>query len=319
MEIVVIGGGVIGLTTGICLLEAGHAVRICARDLPPETTSDVAAAVWYPYRAYPRHRVEQWGRISLEQFHRLAALPESGVSRIAAIELFDERAADPWWRDLVAGFRHAGPSELPDGYADAYVFSAPLIDTSLYMPYLLRRFQSKGGRLEQREILRIDDLAAPGRVVVNCAGLGARELANDPSVYATRGQIVRIGAIPLDRFLLDQHGRRRLAYVVPRRDDCILGGTAQEQDERREPDEGTAREIGEKCAELVPAVRQAEILGHAVGLRPCRPEIRLETERLPDGTPVVHNYGHGGAGVTLSWGCAAEVVERVGRLTEEGI
>jgi D-amino-acid oxidase len=311
MDLVVIGAGVNGLTTGICLLEAGYAVRIYARELPPETTSNVAAAIWYPYRAEPRRRVEDWGRVALERFRDLAALPESGVSTITGCELFDEPAADPWWRSLVADFRRAAPEELPSGYADAYIFTAPLIDTSLYMPYLLHRFRSSGGSIEQRAIDRLADLCGPGRIVVNCAGLGARELADDASVYATRGQIVRTGPISLDRILLDQHGHNRLTYVVPRRDDCILGGTAEEQDERREVDAATAREIVRKCALLAPSVREAEVWGHAVGLRPCRPEIRLETECAPEGGAVVHNYGHGGAGVTLSWGCAAEVVARV--------
>jgi D-amino-acid oxidase len=271
----------------------------------------VAAAVWYPYRASPRHRIEGWGRIALDRFRRLAALPESGVSTITGYEFFDERVEDPWWRDLAAGFGHAAPEELPAGYAHAYVFTVPLIDTSIYLPYLRECFRSAGGRLERREIDRLADLCAPGRVVVNCAGLGARELADDPLVYPTRGQVVRIEPIPLDRFLLDQHGRHRLAYLVPRRHDCILGGTAEERDERMEADAATAQEIVRKCALLSPAARDAAVLGHAVGLRPCRPEIRLETESRPEGGCVVHNYGHGGAGVTLSWGCAAEVVDRV--------
>jgi D-amino-acid oxidase len=95
LEIVVIGAGVIGLTTGIRLLEEGHTVRLLARDLSPATTSDVAAAVWYPYRAYPRHRVEAWGRTALDCFRDLAARPESGVNQIVGCELFGEPAPDP--------------------------------------------------------------------------------------------------------------------------------------------------------------------------------------------------------------------------------
>jgi D-amino-acid oxidase len=71
----------------------------------------------------------------------------------------------------------------------------------------------------------------------------------------------------------------------------------------------TAQEILEKCRLLEPALSQAAILGHAVGLRPGRREVRLELEWLAGGRAVIHNYGHGGAGFTLSWGCAREVVE----------
>jgi D-amino-acid oxidase len=80
------------------------------------------------------------------------------------------------------------------------------------------------------------------------------------------------------------------------------------------PDPATAAAVLERCATLVPALRAARVLEHRVGLRPTRPAVRLEAGLLDDGRPVVHDYGHGGAGVTLSHGCAAEVVELVSRL-----
>jgi D-amino-acid oxidase len=64
------------------------------------------------------------------------------------------------------------------------------------------------------------------------------------------------------------------------------------------------------CTAIDPRLRGAEILGHRVGLRPCRPEVRLESEPL-DGGVLWHNYGHGGAGISLSWGCAAEIAASV--------
>jgi D-amino-acid oxidase len=57
-------------------------------------------------------------------------------------------------------------------------------------------------------------------------------------------------------------------------------------------------------------VAKAKVIGHLVGLRPRRPAVRLELERR-DGKAIIHNYGHGGAGISLSWGCAQEVVELV--------
>lgn len=101
------------------------------------------------------------------------------------------------------------------------------------------------------------------------------------------------------------------AYVVPRRDDVIMGGTAIVNDWTTEPDEQATRGIIERCASICPALAEPEILRVKVGLRPGRPTVRLEQEERPDGRCVIHNYGHGGAGFTLSWGCAEEVAELV--------
>ncbi|MEN3279080.1 MAG: D-amino-acid oxidase [Solirubrobacteraceae bacterium] len=121
------------------------------------------------------------------------------------------------------------------------------------------------------------------------------------------GQIVRVAAPDVTEWLVDQRDPDRLVYVVPRERDVVLGGTAQEGDEDREPDPATTEAIRARCAELVPAVRDAPIVSVAVGLRPARPSVRLEAE-----SRVVHCYGHGGAGVTLAWGCAVEVAALLG-------
>jgi D-amino-acid oxidase len=71
-----------------------------------------------------------------------------------------------------------------------------------------------------------------------------------------------------------------------------------------------AEAIRERCIALVPALKDATVLEHKVGLRPGRKEVRLELEPLANNRAVIHNYGHGGAGFTLSWGCAAEVADR---------
>jgi D-amino-acid oxidase len=135
--------------------------------------------------------------------------------------------------------------------------------------------------------------------------LGARGLAGDDSVAPIRGQILRVRNPGLGRFWLDEENPAGLTYVVPRSKDCVLGGTAEEGawDTRPDPE---AAGILRRCAALEPLLEDAEVLEHGVGLRPGRPEVRLELEGLADGTPLVHNYGHGGSGVTLSWGCAEE-------------
>lgn len=81
-----------------------------------------------------------------------------------------------------------------------------------------------------------------------------------------------------------------------------------------EADEKAAAGILARCAEVEPQLINAEILGIVSVPRPTREPVRVEADRLPDGTPLVHNYGHGGAGVTLSWGCAVEVEGLLGGL-----
>ena len=82
----------------------------------------------------------------------------------------------------------------------------------------------------------------------------------------------------------------------------ILGGTATAGDDNIDPDPAVAAAIVERCARIEPRLLSARVIGHRVGLRPARPTVRLEREGR-----IVHNYGHGGAGVTLSWGCARYV------------
>ena len=154
-------------------------------------------------------------------------------------------------------------------------------------------------------------------MVVNCAGLGARKLVGDPSMAPIRGQIVRVSNPGLERFSLDEGNPEGVTYVVPRSDDCILGGTAEEGEWDTEPDPKTAANILRRCATLEPRLEGSEVLEHKAGLRPGRPEIRLEREDVAHGVPRVHNYGHGGSGVTLSWGCAEDTLALVRQAVEE--
>jgi len=165
--------------------------------------------------------------------------------------------------------------------------------------------------VERRRLSSLEEAAEEACVVVNCAGLGARELVGDASMEPIRGQIVRVRNPGLERFILDEANPGGVTYIIPRSEDCILGGTAEEGEWDTEPDPDVAAGILRRCAALEPRLAGAEVLGHAVGLRPGRPEIRLEREDGPGGAPRVHNYGHGGSGITLSWGCAGETLRLV--------
>ena len=296
MRAIVVGAGVVGLTTAVRLREAGVAADIVAREEPHDTTSAVAAALWYPYRALPVERVTAWSAATYEALAGLADLAGSGVRMRAGTELLAAGAPDPWWRDAVPGLRRT---------REGLCFVAPAVDMSVHLPWLVDRLHALGGAIERRHVATLDELEADA--VVNCAGLGARELAGDATLTAVRGQVVRVTAPDVQEWLLDQSDPQRLVYVVPRENDVVLGGTAQEGAEDTAPDPATTDAILARCGALVPALRDAPVVGVAVGLRPVRPEVRLEAEGR-----VVHCYGHGGAGVTLAWGCAGEVAALLG-------
>jgi D-amino-acid oxidase len=305
-EIIILGCGVSGLTCGIRLLEAGFDVTIVARDLPPHTTSNVAAAIWYPYQAYPEDRVLAWGRVTLDEFYRLMDVPEAGVSTVTVLQLLRQPTPDPWWRDAPRHFSRM--AEPPPGYQDGFVVEVPLIETPKYMRDLVQRFEAAGGRIEQRAVSTLAELYSDHTLIINCAGLGAREVAGDETVYPIRGQVARVKRPADARCWLGEDDENKLLYIIPRSDDCILGGTSQEGDWTLEADPDTAAAIVQRCSALEPALKDVAILEHRVGLRPGRHEVRLELERVGDNCAVIHDYGHGGAGFTLSWGCAAEVV-----------
>ena len=312
MNILVVGCGVVGLTTAVRLQEAGFGVRVHANALPFDSTSIVAAAVWYPYKAYPEDRVLEWGRKSFEVFKELEKDPVTGIDMREGIELLHEPAPAPWWQSAVPGVRQCAEEELPSGYRDGYAFTAPAVEMPIYLRYLMERFRAGRGRVEQRYVSSLQDAIDEGAdVVVNCTGLGARELVPDESMVPIRGQVVRVSNPGLGTFLLDEENPDGVTYIVPRSSDCILGGTAEEGRWDTEPEPEVAEGILGRCAKLEPRLEGAEVLEHKVGLRPGRPEIRLKRDDGYGDTPVVHNYGHGGSGVTLSWGCAEEVLHLI--------
>jgi D-amino-acid oxidase len=313
--VLVVGCGVIGLTAGVLMREMGLDERIVTAALPLQTTSSVAAALWLPYKAYPEDRVLTWGSRTFEVFEDLSRVPESGVRMRQGVEIWREPVPDPWWASAVPGVRRCTDDALPPGYTDGHAFVAPVIEMPVYLGYLMDRFVRSGGRVEHRALSSLEE-AGEESVVVNCAGLGARELVGDPSMEPIRGQIVRVRNPGLERFVLDEDNPEGVTYVIPRSRDCILGGTAEEGEWDTEPVPETAAAILRRCAELEPRLAGAKVLEHKVGLRPGRPEIRLEIEDVAQSPPRVHNYGHGGSGVTLSWGCAEETLRLVRQMLD---
>jgi D-amino-acid oxidase len=292
------------------LLKEGYTVEIWAKEVPPHTTSDVAAALWYPYLCNPREKAISWSKDTHDYLkeHALGD-PRSGCIMRSFIELFEEPVGEPWWGAAVDAYRRPLPKELPEGYVDGYQTDVVLMDSEVYMRWLVTLFEELGGQLSIREVSDISEAFDHNPIVINCTGLGSRDLFDDERVYPVRGQIVRARVNSFEDILVSETAAG-LSLIAPRIDDVVLGGTSQAHNWNLEEDPADTAEILRKVAALSSSFAEVDILDVKVGLRPARDEVRLEAVQWEGGI-VFHNYGHGGAGYTLSWGCAQDVVKLV--------
>jgi len=329
-EVLVVGAGVSGLTTAVCLAEAGVRTEIRADRLPPDTTSAVAGAIWGPHLVEDGERAARWRGATLAVLRELAAGPDgpaAGVRTASGAHIHrgsaDAAPDPPDWLGELGGWRPCRPAELPPGFTGGWRYTAPLVHMPTYLGYLRARFERAGGRLAVAAVASLAGAAreAGASAVVNCSGAHAQQLAGDPEVTPVRGQAVVAANPGLIEFLVaPSDDSAELAYLFPHGDTVILGGSEGPGDWNLEPDPAIAERILRDCAALEPRLAGARVLAHRVGLRPVRPEVRLEAEPAgpagPGGGPlIVHNYGHGGGGITLSWGCAREAA----RLAADGL
>lgn len=305
-DAVVIGAGVIGLTSALCLTEAGVRVAVWAASPPRQTTSYAASAMWGGSFLEPADDVRRWAEVTHDELHDLAGRSGTGV-RIANGTLAAERAAEPPPPRAFPGVEVFPHDDVPAGYAAAFRVAVPVLDMPRYLDYLVRRLAEAGVEIEVRPLRSLTDAAERTPVVVNCAGIGARELAGDGALRPVRGQHVVVENPGLEDFFMAEPAGSRWTSFMPHGDEVVLGSVADEDDWRLEPDLAVAEEIARRCAEVEPRLRGARVIEHRVGLRPARFAVRCEQESL-GAVRCIHNYGHGGSGVALSWGCAREVV-----------
>ncbi|WGS52273.1 FAD-binding oxidoreductase [Paraburkholderia sp. D15] len=360
LHALVIGAGVSGLTTALCLHERGITSTVVGEKFSPHITSNVAGALWewppavcgYHHDEISLARSKAWCMTSFRKFETLAAIPEAGVyvrsvtfyfrnlieeNEFHLTKMNEIEAQVP---GFVRGTHLIGDNGVNPhiGLIDAYRHLAPMVDTDVYMKWLLQRVRAAGievvarriaGDLHDNEAALKQEFGAD--VIVNCSGLGARELAGE-SMYPLRGAVIRLVndgtrmpkltqafCVSHDNVTSDQD----IVFIVPRGENRIVLGAIAEADQwstdiglhNYEP----VRRIYERCTEFLPMLKDAEIdpvEPVRVGLRPFRKgNVRLEAVT---GTSIIHNYGHGGAGVTFSWGCATEVAERVAELFDSG-
>jgi D-amino-acid oxidase len=322
-RVAVVGAGVVGLSCAVRLAEAGIEVNVLARDLPLETTSAAGGGLWLPHPCDPPDDVVRWARATSAELVRLADEKEprngSGGVRVLPGTLLQRfrPAPEPAWSHPLADVVQLTPVHQPaPGHAFGHRLIVPVVHMPKYLEYLVQRLVTASGTLT-----RFPLAALPTRgIVVNCTGTAARALACDPTVRPVRRQIVLLADPGLGEWWYD-NDPEHLAYVLPRGTDVVVGGGALDDCWDTTPDEATARRLVRQAVELVPALSGAPVLGHRVGLHPVRPSVRLEVERHP--TPDdpdhvrVHCYGHGGSGLTLSWGCAEDVAHLVADLLPE--
>jgi D-amino-acid oxidase len=306
MDAIVVGAGVIGLTTAITLTEAGLTTRVLAADPPEQTTSHASGAIWGPSHTSTGSRPREWARVGLEVLSDLAADPRSAVRQVSGIEVSLAPATDPSWFALLPSRRLLSPAELPSGFASGARYTAPIVTMPRYLGYLVDRLKAAGGILDiGAPVTSLRSVDAP--LIVNCTGIGARDLVPDPAVVPLRGQVVIVANPGIEEFFRAPSDGTDSTYIFPHGDHVLLGGTSHDNDWDLAPRPAITERILRSCAAVEPRLRGARVLAERVGLRPYRPTVRLEAEDLGDGRVLWHNYGHGGSGVTLAWGCAREL------------
>jgi D-amino-acid oxidase len=318
-RVAIVGAGVSGLTCGVVFAERGHRTAIFAKEIGQQTTSGAAAALWFPYDVEPANKVIAW---ALETFRTLIDLAGSAESGVSIIELrqFSRTGAIqiPDWALPLGG--RSLPSSIMSSqvetsldqksveFAGGFVLNVPLMDTTIYLGYLANRFLKADGQIIENVCFeKLEDVDPKFDLVINCAGIGARELAHDADLESHRGQVAivpRIKDLPYAVVCDDAP----LMYAIPRTNDCVFGGTNDLNDDLGVDSETTARIVAE-CSRAL-KIEKPNLLAERVGLRPFRKSgVRVERAHLRDGRTLVHNYGHGGSGFTLSWGCAEEVFD----------
>lgn len=263
-QFAVLGCGVMGLSTARLLQRQGRDVTIYAKGLPPETTSNVAGALWLPTSVFNQQKVgtaflEQFGvacKRSNEAFQTLVG-GDYGVRWIETFELRGDAPAQE--RELAGGAQlypdtkiHKDPKQY-FGFPHTRQFSTMLIEPSVYMRALMRDYQIAGGRVVVKEFRGCEEIEALKEpVVMNCTGLGARELFDDRTLIPVRGQLEFLLPQPeLDYcYLMGSY------YMFPRSDGVVLGGTFEHERWALEADPTQTADILEGHADVMKGLRR---------------------------------------------------------------
>ncbi|WP_087724046.1 FAD-dependent oxidoreductase [Pandoraea sp. PE-S2T-3] len=308
-RVIVVGAGVSGLTTAVTLSMAGCDVAIHAAEAPAQTTSALAAAIWHPFYQAPDLVYLENARQTYAEMARLSDDVASGVVMRPLTEYFERDAGTPWWSACVPSVMRLR-ADVPSRYACAYRMEVPVADTGTYLGYLMDMFLDLGGRFVLARVSDPATLLDDADYVVNCCGYGGVAFG-DRELSLSRAVVLR--AMRHDAVhgcFVDDADPLRPTYVVERRHDIILGGTADPDMTSTVIGERQVGDIVRRCARLCAGVASLDLIDVRVGFRPMRRAARVERDGTHGG--LLHNYGHGGGGFTLSWGCANQVLRLMG-------
>jgi len=247
----VLGCGAVGLATARLLQSRGFEVTIYAKELPPETTSNVSGASWYPSLIVDEAlrapgfdaQFEKAARFSHRYFQGLVG-ERYGVHWREQYTLSDAPIGDPWefvWlRDLFPETRALATSEHPFASPYVVVDNMMFIEPPVYLAAVLEDFRLGNGRVRVRTFATPAEVGAlEESIVVNCTGFGARELFGDRDLVAVKGQL----SVLLPQPEVDYAVATNDLYMFPRRDGILLGGTRERGVETHEPDQAAEGRI----------------------------------------------------------------------------
>ena len=328
IHVAVVGAGVIGLTVATRLIELASSdrlvVTLVAEKFPPNTTSDLSGGFAIPPHlaegpdAASRATTERRVRATFKKLDSLYHSPKCSEVGVTIFNGYYQLQGDslPWWRDIVFGFRHASEAELAMLSRQGkpiYVFSCYLLQCKTYVPWLLQQFKMGGGVTLQASVNNLSELNNFD-VVVNCTGLAAAQLAQDPRVYPAAGLMVAVRAPWISHFYLEPPviGNKERTYIFPLVDYVILGSTFEAGKSTAEINPDDVDGILKRCQEIAPSLSEAEVVDTWVGIRPMRRGgMRLEREEGTKKPAIIHCYGHGHQAMALSWGSAEEIADMV--------
>jgi glycine/D-amino acid oxidase-like deaminating enzyme len=239
--VAVLGSGVVGLSTARLLQESGFAVTIYSKDLPPNTTSNVAGGWWYPVTLFDdQYRTaafnEQFAKSCKYAFERYQIMlgPRYGVrwtpsSQLAhrAFHTTGDFSQQGVVGSLMPEFREVTEAQTPfRGFEFVRQFDTTLIEPPIYLTALMQDFEIAGGKIVVRELHNPSEVASlPEKLVFNCTGLGSKALFNDIELTPVKGQLTFLLPQPEVEYSVVYGGG---LYMFSRHDGILLGGTHDE-------------------------------------------------------------------------------------------
>ncbi len=227
--VAVLGCGIVGLTTARLVQEAGFPVTLYARELPPETTSNIAGGQFGPSSLFdPEFVDEAWRAQFLAALHygwrrfQIMVGDDYGIHWTPTYEHSDGTAPNAAMRPFHPNGRVLGPGEHPFPNTHVFAYDTMYAETGRLLRQLMRDVQTAGGRIEVRDFAsREQVMALPEKLVFNCTGLGAHALFGDEELMPIRGQL----AILLPQSEVNYAYLSGSLYMFPRADGIVLGGT----------------------------------------------------------------------------------------------